>query len=264
MPPSVRVTAEKRSLPDRLGGRTSARFDRVVQRVAPMYDDQVDLTLRTVHELIERQYPQWADRQIHSLRTVGTVNAIFRLGDDLAARFPLRAMDPDRARQWLRDEAAAASELAAVSPVPTPVTVAIGEPDNGYPLPWTVQTWVPGQDATIEDPTGSHAFALDLVALIARLRAADTGGRRFTGEGRGGHLPDNDGWVETCFRQSDGLLDVRPLRAMWAEFRELPEVDADVMCHGDLTPPNVLVRAGRLVGVLDGGGSAPPIPRSIL
>jgi aminoglycoside phosphotransferase (APT) family kinase protein len=32
------------------------------------------------------------------------------------------------------------------------------------------------------------------------------------------------------------------------------------MCHGDLTPPNVLVQDGRLAGVLDGGGFGPADP----
>jgi aminoglycoside phosphotransferase (APT) family kinase protein len=225
-----------------------------------MHNDQLALTLGTVRGLIELQYPQWADRPIRRLQTAGTVNAIFRLGEGLAARFPLRATDPDLADKWLRAEASAAAELAAVSPVPTPVTVAVGAPGDGYPLPWTVQTWVAGRDATMENPTSSDAFALDLAAFICRLGTADTAGRRFTGEGRGGHLKDHDMWIETCFKESDRLLDVEPLRMMWAEYRELPEVDADAMCHGDLTPPNVLIRDGRLVGVLDGGGFGPADP----
>ena len=78
--------------------------------------------------------------------------------------------------------------------------------------------------------------------------------------GRGGHLRDHDEWMETCFRESTGLLDVAWLRAMWAELRALPEVDAEVMCHGDLIPPNVLVRGSRLAGVLDSGGFAAADP----
>ncbi len=40
---------------------------------------------------------------------------------------------------------------------------------------------------------------------------------------------------------------------MWAAFRDLPREAPDVMCHGDLTPGNVLVAGGRLAGVLDVG-----------
>jgi aminoglycoside phosphotransferase (APT) family kinase protein len=219
-----------------------------------MHDDQLEVDLATVRRLVDDQFPQWAERPVRRVHTAATVNAIFRVGDDLAARFPLRASAPNQVLAWLQAEAAAARELAAVSPVPTPKPVAIGEPGAGYPLPWTVQTWLPGHDATAEDPAGSSSFAEDLADFITTLRTADTRGRRFTGEGRGGHLTDHDGWMGACFRHSEGLLDVARLRDMWAELRALPEVDADAMCHGDLTPPNILVCNGRLVGVLDGGG----------
>jgi aminoglycoside phosphotransferase (APT) family kinase protein len=130
----------------------------------------------------------------------------------------------------------------------------MGEPGHGYPLSWSVQTWIPGCDAVADDPSGSTGFAEDLAVLIGRLRGVPTNGRRFTGHGRGGHLPDHDDWMALCFDKSEGLVDVPRLRALWAELRVLPEVDEHVMSHGDLTPPNVLVTAGRLAGVLDTGG----------
>lgn len=225
-----------------------------------MHEDQLELGEHTVRRLVREQFPQWRHLAIREVPTAGTVNAIFRIGEDLAARFPLRAQDPGTARASLTGGFAAAWELAEASTVPTPEPVAIGAPGHGYPLPWSVQTWLPGRVATLDDPAGSVEFAEDLARFIASLRATDTGGRKFRGDGRGGHLPDHDAWMEICFDQSEGMLDVPRLRAMWAELRTLPEVDADVMCHGDLIPPNVLVRHGRLVGVLDGGGFAAADP----
>jgi aminoglycoside phosphotransferase (APT) family kinase protein len=127
-------------------------------------------------------------------------------------------------------------------------------------MPWSVQTWVPGSDGVAGDPSGSRWFAEDLAALIARLRAVPTRGRRFNGDGRGGHLPAHDEWMALCFDRSRRLVDVPRLRRLWAELRTLPEVDDDVMTHGDLTPPNVLVGAGRLAGVVDTGGFGPADP----
>jgi aminoglycoside phosphotransferase (APT) family kinase protein len=225
-----------------------------------MHRDQLAVEVDTVRRLVDGQFPQWRALPVRRIPAAGTVNAIFRLGEDLAARFPLRPQEERRVRAWLRAEAAAMREFAEVSPVPAPRPVAIGEPGGGYPLPWSVQTWLPGTDATAEDPSASTGFAQDLAMLIARLRNASTRGRRFRGQGRGGHLPDHDEWMETCFTESAGLLDVPRLRAMWAGLRALPEVDADVMCHGDLIPPNVLVRGGRLAGVLDTGGFAAADP----
>ncbi|MEO5709215.1 MAG: aminoglycoside phosphotransferase family protein [Nocardioidaceae bacterium] len=225
-----------------------------------MHDDQLDVDEGTVRRLVATQFPQWRDLPIREQRTAGTVNAIFRIGDDLAARFPLQPIEPSTARAWLHREAAAARELAPLSSVPVPAPVAIGEPGEGYPLPWSMQTWLPGSVATDEDPAESTAFAEDLARFVAGLRAADAGGRRFHGEGRGGHLPDHDVWVGSCFAHSEHLLDVPPLRALWADLRTLPSVEPDALCHGDLTPSNVLVRDGRLVGVLDAGGFAAADP----
>jgi aminoglycoside phosphotransferase (APT) family kinase protein len=225
-----------------------------------MHEDQLDVTENTVRTLLDEQFPRWATLPVRRLQTAATVNAIFRVGDDLAARFPLLMQAPERALSWLQAEKEAAEQLAAASPVPTPMPLAVGAPGADYPLPWVIQTWLSGHDATVEDPGASPGFAHDLAAFIGHLRAADTRGRRFSGTGRGGHLPDHDEWMQTCFRNSQGLLDVDRLRSMWTIFRALPEVDADVMSHGDLTPPNVLVRNGRLVGVLDGGGYSPADP----
>lgn len=225
-----------------------------------MHADQLDVDVRTVRRLVEAQFPQWRGLAITELHTPGTVHAIFRVGDVLAARFPLVGQDPAQVRAALVAEAESARQLARVVSVATPQPVAIGEPGAGYPLPWSVQTWLPGHDATVEDPATSDAFAHDMAELIARMRAADTGGRPFDGIGRGGHLADHDEWMETCFRQSEALLDVPLLRRIWAEVRTLPEVDQDAMCHRDLVPPNVLVERGRLVGVLDVGAFGPADP----
>ena len=47
---------------------------------------------------------------------------------------------------------------------------------------------------------------------------------------------------------------------MWERLRDLPRHAPDLMTHGDLIPGNVLVRGGRLVGILDAGGLAPADP----
>jgi aminoglycoside phosphotransferase (APT) family kinase protein len=225
-----------------------------------MHADQLQIDVDVVRGLLRAQFPSWSELPIAGLTTAATVHAIFRLGDGLAARFPLQGADPVRVRRLLELEMQAASEFAKLSPVAAPEPLALGKPGLGYPLPWTVQTWVPGHDAVSEDPGASQAFADDLAGLIARLRSVDTHGRHFNGLGRGGHLPDHDDWVSHCFEKSEGIVDVPSLRALWDEWRTLPEVDADVMSHGDLTPPNVLVSRGRLVGVLDTGGFAPADP----
>ncbi|MFI1722277.1 aminoglycoside phosphotransferase family protein [Streptomyces sp. NPDC020489] len=225
-----------------------------------MHDDQVDLTTDIVAALIQEQFPQWSGKPIRPLSSTGTVHAIFRIGNDLSARFPLRLVDAAEALAVLEQEARASAELAQVSRFPAPQPVALGKPGAGYPMPWSVQTWLPGTVAFDADPSGSDAFARDLAAFIADLRDAETRGRRFSGENRGGVLTDHDSWMAQCFEESEGLLDVPRLRQVWSRLRELPRTGADVMSHGDLIPGNVLVAGDRLSGVLDTGGFGPADP----
>lgn len=225
-----------------------------------MHSDQVDVTAEMVATLIQEQFPQWSDKEIRPLRSTGTVNAIFRIGNDLSARLPLRLTDAAEALAVLKQEAQASAELAHVSQFPTPAPVALGEPGAGYPMPWSVQTWLPGTVASDADPSGSDAFAQDLATFIAALRTAETRGRLFTGKGRGGVLTHHDEWMEKCFEESEGLLDVPRLRQVWSRLRELARTSADVMSHGDLIPGNVLVEGDRLSGVLDTGGFGPADP----
>ncbi|MER6349046.1 aminoglycoside phosphotransferase family protein [Streptomyces sp. NPDC001595] len=226
-----------------------------------MHDDQVDVTIDIVAALIREQFPQWSGKAVRHLPSTGTVNAIFRIGDDLSARFPLRPAEAAEALAVLEREARASAELAqVVSRFPVPEPVALGKPGAGYPMPWSVQTWLPGTVALDADPSGSDAFAEDLAAFIAALREAGTRGRRFSGENRGGVLAHHDDWMAKCFEESEGLLDVPRLRRVWSRFRELPRTSADVMSHGDLIPGNVLVAGDRLAGVLDTGGFGPADP----
>ena len=168
----------------------------------------------TVRALVAAQFPRWAGLPVTAVDTAGTVNAVFRVGDGVAARFPLLPGDVADVRRQLAAEAAAARELLGRTRFATPEPLGIGEPGAGYPLPWLVQTWLPGTPAdadaaaAVGGAASSVAFAHDLAELIRDLRAIDTRGRTFTGPGRGGDLRAHDDWLETCFRNSAGLLDV--------------------------------------------------------
>jgi aminoglycoside phosphotransferase (APT) family kinase protein len=226
-----------------------------------MHADQLTVSPSVVRELVDEQFPSWRCLAINAVESAGTVNAIFRIGERFAARFPLRPGDAASVRRRLESEAAAAGALAGRTRFATPEPVAIGEPGAGYPLPWAVQTWLPGVTATDDDPGRSVAFAHDLAEFISGVRAIGTGGRTFSGRGRGGDLRSHDGWMQTCFERSGPLLDVPRLRRTWQAVRTLPRSAArDVTSHGDLIPGNLLVSGGRLAGVLDVGDLAPADP----
>lgn len=229
-----------------------------------MHEGQLTVPVAVVARLVAEQLPHLAALPVEPLRSSGTVNAIFRLGDHLTARFPLVPGDVDEVRTGIESEADATRLLLGRTRFRTPEPVAIGQPSDGYPLPWSVQTWVPGRDATHDDARRaaetSDAFADDLVELVAAVREIPTGGARFTGPGRGGDLRHHDDWVRECLGRSADLVDVARLGALWERWRDLPRSGPDVTTHGDLIPGNVLVAEERLVGLLDVGGLGPADP----
>src|SRR5271155_3049426 len=103
---------------------------------AQMHVGQLAVSPQMVRELVDQQFPEWRRLPINGIVSSGTVNAVFRIGDELAARFPLQSGDAVSTRQWLESEAEAARELLGRTRFATPEVVALGEPGAGYPLPW--------------------------------------------------------------------------------------------------------------------------------
>lgn len=219
-----------------------------------VHDDRLDISQQQAAALIADQLPALAGRDVVRVEGPGTVNAVFRIGASVAARFPLRYEEPHLAARHLRRQLTASAEFVLASSVPAPEPLDIGRPGHGYPMRWSTQTWLPGVTA---DPTShetSDALALDLAGLVQQLRAWDVRGRRFAGPGRGGRLQDHDRWVDECIGRSHAIVDTVVMQRLWTRFRTLPREDPDVMSHTDLIPTNVLVAGDRLCGVLDTGG----------
>jgi len=68
-----------------------------------MHDNQLEIAPAVVRALIDRQFPQWRSMPVTPVAADGTVNAIFRIGDRYAARFPLEAGVPGTCSRRGRD-----------------------------------------------------------------------------------------------------------------------------------------------------------------
>jgi aminoglycoside phosphotransferase (APT) family kinase protein len=55
-----------------------------------MHGGQLNVAADTVRELVDAQFPAWRDLPVRKLDSSGTVNALFRVGEALVARLPLR------------------------------------------------------------------------------------------------------------------------------------------------------------------------------
>ena len=219
-----------------------------------MHTDQVEITPDVVGRLVLSQFPEWSSLPLRPLPSSGTVNALFRLGDDIVLRFPLQPRPDESHRAALIEEQTNARRIARHVPLTVPEPIAIGEPGAGYDGPWTAYRWIPGHTAderTMGDP---HVFARDLAEFVAAFHRVDTGGRRWAGSGRGGSLRALDAQVLGALGESTALTDVPKLTELWERCLAASEHDSpDVWIHADLMPGNLLVREGRLAAVIDFG-----------
>lgn len=224
-----------------------------------MHEGQLPIDDDLVRHLVATQHPRWAGRAIREVASVGTVNAVFRLGDDLCVRLPLvtsGGASLERELAWL-------PWLAARLSVPVPEPVATGAPDERYPLPWAIYRWLPGTTLASAPPAGP-ALADDLAALVAAVRALDPAGApRAENRWALRHLDPSIRYG--IDRLGDDGIDVARTTAAWDEaLAASAYAGPPTWVHGDLLAANLLVADGRLAGVLDWGGSGTGDPAADL
>ena len=109
-----------------------------------LHDGEFAIDDQLVRGLIADQFPQWADLLLRRVVSSGTVNVIYRLGTDMAVRLP-RMSDfssgPQREATWL-------PRFAPREPLAIPEYVALGQPTDAYPSPWSVLGWIEGENVT--------------------------------------------------------------------------------------------------------------------
>jgi aminoglycoside phosphotransferase (APT) family kinase protein len=209
-----------------------------------MHVDELELDEVLARRLLAEQFPEWSELPLRRVRPDGTVNAIFRLGDELAVRLPRRRGPTEpggRELEWL-------PRLAPLLPVEIPVPVAQGRPSDDYPWFWEIHTWVEGETVPVKEIDAIKA-ARDLAELIAALQRIDLAGAPL---GRGIPLAERAEHMPWWFDRFKG--DPRA-RTEWERIvATVPPWDGSpVWHHGDLDVRNWLVRERRIRGVIDWG-----------
>jgi aminoglycoside phosphotransferase (APT) family kinase protein len=209
-----------------------------------MHEDELELDETLVRRLLAEHFPEWAGQSLRRIEPSGTVNAIFRLGDELSIRLPRRdgPTKPGSAElHWL-------PRLAPQLPVEVPVPVAQGRPGAGYPWFWEIHTWVEGETMAVGEIDAIQA-ARDLAELVRALQRIEPSGG--PPPGRGVALAERDPAFRYWLERFDG--DPRVVTE-WERALAAPPWDGPpVWHHGDLDCRNWLVRDGRIRGVIDWG-----------
>jgi aminoglycoside phosphotransferase (APT) family kinase protein len=203
-----------------------------------LHDDEVETSPALVEALLAEQFPDLAG-PVRAVRSTGTVNAIYRVGEDLYARLPR----VERHVQGLHRECEWLPRLAPALALQVPEPVALGRPGAGFPFEWALLRWLEGE--TYGDVADERAAATALARFVTELRAVPVG----AGAPPGGRAPLRE--LDTVTRDaisSDAAL------CAWEEALEAPPfTGSPVWIHGDLLRPNLLVHEGRLSAVIDFG-----------
>lgn len=217
-----------------------------------MHDDEIPVDADLVARLVAGQFTELTGLPVRRLRSTGTVNAIFRVGDHHCARMPLTsdwASDLDRELTWL-------PTLAPHLPLPVPRPVGRGHPTDDYPHDWALFAWIDGQPYGAS-PVDESATAVGLAAFVTALRGIPIVG----GEPPAGREPlaDLDDDTRGALHEAGelGLVDEVAALYAWDRALEAPTFSSDdepaVWIHADLLPGNVLVHRSRLAAVIDFG-----------
>src|SRR5215472_5607555 len=209
---------------------------------------EVDVSPELVRRLLAAQHPDLAHFPVEVM-TNGWDNVMCRVGGELLARMPRREMGARlivNEQRWL-------PVLQPRLPLPVPAPVRTGQPGLGYPWPWSIVAFIPGQVAALTPPTDPRDAAVSMGRFLAALHtpaAPDAPPHTTRGvplANRGEALAENLGML-------GGRVDRAAAMRAWETAVAAPGwAGPPVWLHGDLHPANILVHQGRISGVIDFG-----------
>ncbi len=221
-----------------------------------MHNGAVELDIDTARALIADADDHLAGESLALVADRGTDHVLFRVGEDLLARFPIidwAANQPRRETHNLR-------AVEQITSVRVPRTIACGAPGHGYPWNWSLVTWLAGTRLA-PDRAKSNEVSRELGATITgllRQLAACTPSVTHRAS-RSMRVVERDAAVR---RGIDGLRDDRASRALiertWLKLFEHARATDDgrtTFIHGDLAPGNLLTSPGEPFAVIDWGGA---------
>ena len=217
-----------------------------------MIVDQPVIDASLVRRLVAVQFPQWADLPVSPVAQGGWDNRTFHLGEQMLVRLPSAqryASQVEREQCWL-------PKLAPRLPVAIPEPMAMGEPAFGYPWHWSVYRWIEGQPLHQAHGVDLVTLACDLAKFLSAFQAIDATDGPLSGQHsfhRGGSLGFYTAETRSAVEALGDRVDADLVMQVWDRAMQSSWGRPPVWVHGDVAAGNLLMQAGRLVGVIDFG-----------
>lgn len=212
-----------------------------------LHADEPDIDERLVRVLVDDQFPDHAGLPLEPIEAVGTGNAIYRLGAELAVRIPRI----ERAAQHILKECRWLPLLGPQLPLAVPEPVGIGRPGHGFPWIWTIHRWLDGDSATA-DRIELATAAVQLAEFVRALRRIDITDAPPASRGRPLHTREAETYA--AIDQLAGLIDTHAATDAWRAALAVPQWDGPPnWVHADLHAGNLLCQDDLLSAVIDFG-----------
>ena len=216
------------------------------------HETSINIDTILVTKLIKQQFPQWQDLSIKPVAKSGWDNRTFHLGDEMVVRLPSNA---EYAPQILKENhwlPILAKKLSCQITTP----IALGNPDVDYPWHWSINHWIQGSTASINNIPDLNKFGHDLGQFLTEFQAIESTNGPIAGPHnfyRGGNLSAYDHEMQIAIPKIQDP-NTRSIAAMlWEDALSSHWDKKPVWVHGDLAVGNILVNNGVLCAVIDFG-----------
>lgn len=211
-----------------------------------------EITVELIRRLLTEQFPQWATLPIRPVAKDGWDNLTLRLGDTMSLRFPsaeVYSPQVDKEHRWL-------PVLRPQLPVSIPRPLGRGEPGAGFPRPWSIYEWLPGQQVSLSKTPDPLLLANDVAGFLTTLFAIDATGGPAAGKHsfyRGASPANWDESARAAIDELADLIDAPDALAVWEAALASEWERPPVWFHGDMSGSNLLMHDDRLSAVIDFG-----------
>jgi aminoglycoside phosphotransferase (APT) family kinase protein len=215
-----------------------------------LHNDQLSINTEIVKNLIKEQFPEYAGLPIYEFDSTGTVNSIFRLGNDYYMRFPKLEGYADSLLKEYRILPYIAKHVSIRIPQP----IKLGRPSDLYPAHWAIYDWIHGEPYDNSRITNHQRVISELTTFIRELHAiglladAPKAGRRPL-------LELNTVTIENLIASAEEIDYAKAIK-IWGKLVDTPVFDSKpIWIHADLLKPNILVKDDHIAAIIDFGSA---------
>ncbi|GHV45553.1 acetyltransferase [Spirochaetia bacterium] len=215
-----------------------------------LHGDQFDINVEIVKNLIKKQFPEFKELPIFEFDSIGTVNSIFRLGNEHYIRFPKTKQYEDSILKEYRILPYISKHITLEIPQP----IKLGNPCSLYPVHWAIYNWINGEPydnnkiADIQDIVSELANFINELHTISLLKDAPKAGRK--------PLLELDKMTIDALNASKEEIKYTKIIKIWNNLVNTSVWNnKPVWIHADLLKPNILIKDNHIAAIIDFGSA---------